>query len=52
MIEQTLAQNGLVSIISHLIFIVITWQVVQSLNFDELFRKKTKYLRRGSLSFF
>ncbi|WP_425454600.1 DUF1146 family protein [Gracilibacillus dipsosauri] len=46
MIEQTLAQNGLVSIISHLIFIVITWQVVQSLNFDELFRKNKVFEAR------
>ncbi|PWU67104.1 DUF1146 family protein [Gracilibacillus dipsosauri] len=44
--EQTLAQNGLVSIISHLIFIVITWQVVQSLNFDELFRKNKVFEAR------
>jgi len=37
--QQTLAQEGLIGILSHLIFIVITWQALQSLNFDELFRK-------------
>ncbi|WP_035722489.1 DUF1146 family protein [Gracilibacillus boraciitolerans] len=36
---QTLAQEGLIGMLSHLIFVIITWQVLQSLNFDELFRK-------------
>lgn len=36
---QTLAQEALISMLSHLIFIIITWRVIQSLNFDQLFRK-------------
>ncbi|WP_163539131.1 DUF1146 family protein [Gracilibacillus sp. YIM 98692] len=36
---QSLAQEAIISMMSHVIFIIITWQVLQSLNFDELFRK-------------
>ncbi|MDX8047623.1 DUF1146 family protein [Gracilibacillus sp. S3-1-1] len=36
---QSLAQEGLIGMLSHIVFIVITWQVIQALNFDELFRK-------------
>lgn len=31
--------QALISIISHLIFIVITWWALQSLNFDQWFKK-------------
>ncbi|ENH96558.1 hypothetical protein J416_10011 [Gracilibacillus halophilus YIM-C55.5] len=37
---QSLAQEAVISLLSHLIFIVITWQVLQSVNFDALFRKQ------------
>ncbi|SFM16277.1 conserved hypothetical integral membrane protein [Gracilibacillus orientalis] len=43
---QTLGQEGLIGMLSHLIFIVITWQVLQALNFDELFRKNKVYEAR------
>ncbi|QGH36334.1 DUF1146 domain-containing protein [Gracilibacillus salitolerans] len=43
---QSLAQEGLIGMLSHLIFIVITWQVLQALNFDELFRKNKVYEAR------
>lgn len=43
---QSLAQEGLISILSHIIFIVITWQVLQSLHFDELFRKNKVFEAR------
>ncbi|UOQ50258.1 DUF1146 family protein [Gracilibacillus caseinilyticus] len=36
---ESLAQDGLIGMLSHLLFIVITWQVLQSLNFDEWFKK-------------
>ncbi|MFD2655768.1 MULTISPECIES: DUF1146 family protein [Gracilibacillus] len=43
---QSLAQEGLIGMLSHLIFIVITWQVLQALNFDELFRKNKVFEAR------
>ncbi|MGN8646394.1 DUF1146 family protein [Gracilibacillus sp. HCP3S3_G5_1] len=43
---QSLAQEGLIGILSHLIFIIITWQVLQAVNFDELFRKNKVYEAR------
>ncbi|GAA0289507.1 putative integral membrane protein (TIGR02327 family) [Gracilibacillus halotolerans] len=36
---HSLAQDGLVGIISHIFFIIVTWQVLQSINFDAIFRK-------------
>ncbi|KAB8126698.1 DUF1146 domain-containing protein [Gracilibacillus oryzae] len=38
MLEQTLLQDSLLGMFSHVFFIVITWMVLQSLNFDQLFR--------------
>ncbi|WP_269410472.1 DUF1146 family protein [Lentibacillus daqui] len=35
----SIGQLAVVSIISHLIFIFITWKVVQTINFDPLIRK-------------
>ncbi|MEW9677017.1 DUF1146 family protein [Lentibacillus sp. L22] len=35
----SIGQLAVVSIISHLIFIFITWKVVQTINFDPLVRK-------------
>ncbi|WP_066188076.1 MULTISPECIES: DUF1146 family protein [Gracilibacillus] len=43
---QTVAQEGLISIISHIIFIVITWRVIQSVNFDDFFRKERVFEAR------
>lgn len=37
--NQFLAQDALISMTSHLIFIVIAWRVIQSINFDAFFRK-------------
>ncbi|WP_407269379.1 DUF1146 family protein [Radiobacillus sp. PE A8.2] len=36
---QTLGQQALVGILSHIIFIVITWQVLQAINIDPIIRK-------------
>nr|WP_179107365.1 DUF1146 family protein [Sediminibacillus massiliensis] len=36
---QSLGQEALVSMVSHLIFIIITWRVLQGLNLDPLIRK-------------
>lgn len=36
---HSLAQDGLIGIVSHIFFIIVTWQVLQSVNFDTLFRK-------------
>nr|WP_211315332.1 DUF1146 family protein [Saliterribacillus persicus] len=43
---QTLAQDAIVSIMSHVIFIIITWQVLQSLNFDDWFKKSKVFEAR------
>ncbi|WP_239584282.1 DUF1146 family protein [Aquibacillus albus] len=36
---QTMGQQALFGMISHIIFIIITWQVVQAVNIDPLLRK-------------
>ncbi|MCT2535097.1 DUF1146 family protein [Aquibacillus koreensis] len=36
---QILGQDALISMLSHIIFIIITWYAIQSVNFDEWFRK-------------
>lgn len=36
---HSLAQDGLIGMVSHIFFIIVTWQVLQSVNFDTLFRK-------------
>ncbi|WP_138420727.1 DUF1146 family protein [Aquibacillus sediminis] len=36
---QQIGQQALLSMISHLIFIIITWQVLQSLRIDPIFKK-------------
>ncbi|WP_093214642.1 DUF1146 family protein [Sediminibacillus albus] len=36
---QSLGQQALVSMISHLIFIIITWRVLQGINLDPLIKK-------------
>ncbi|MFZ3578577.1 DUF1146 family protein [Virgibacillus sp. DJP39] len=35
----SIGQMAIVSMISHLLFIAITWHVMQTINFDPLFRK-------------
>ncbi|RWZ58990.1 DUF1146 domain-containing protein [Halobacillus fulvus] len=37
--DQYFAEEALISMTSHLIFIIITWRVMQSINFDAFFRK-------------
>ncbi|ASN04075.1 DUF1146 family protein [Virgibacillus necropolis] len=34
-----IGQHAIISMISHLIFIAITWRVVQTINFDPIIRK-------------
>ncbi|MFB1051543.1 DUF1146 family protein [Paraliobacillus sp. JSM ZJ581] len=36
---QELAKQALLSMISHIIFIIITWQVIQSVRLDSIFKK-------------
>lgn len=36
---QNLGTQALVNMVSHFIFIIITWQVLQSVRLDELFKK-------------
>ncbi|MDX8361089.1 MULTISPECIES: DUF1146 family protein [Bacillaceae] len=38
--------DALVSILSHLIFITITWWALQSLNFEKLFKKNRVFQAR------
>ncbi len=35
----SISQTAIISMVSHLIFIVITWRVVQAINFEPLIRK-------------
>ncbi|GAB2551762.1 DUF1146 family protein [Gracilibacillus alcaliphilus] len=43
---QIAAQEGLIAMLSHLVFIVITWYILQSINFDALFRKQKVFEAR------
>ncbi|WP_053218102.1 DUF1146 family protein [Virgibacillus senegalensis] len=36
---QSLGQEALISMISHLVFIIITWRVLQGINLDPLLKK-------------
>ncbi|MCZ0703664.1 putative integral membrane protein (TIGR02327 family) [Natronobacillus azotifigens] len=36
---QELGRQALVSIFSHIIFIIITWQVLQAVRYDHIFKK-------------
>ncbi|WP_194709728.1 DUF1146 family protein [Radiobacillus deserti] len=36
---ETIGQQAAISIISHIIFIIFTWRVFQSVNFEPMFRK-------------
>ncbi|MBA2175282.1 DUF1146 domain-containing protein [Halobacillus locisalis] len=49
--EQYFAEEALLSMTSHLIFIVITWRVVQSINFDAFFRKHRVFEARVFIIF-
>ncbi|WP_079528263.1 DUF1146 family protein [Halobacillus hunanensis] len=37
--DQFLLQDALLSMTSHIIFIIITWKVLQAVNLDAFFRK-------------
>ncbi|WP_186576603.1 DUF1146 family protein [Aquibacillus kalidii] len=43
---QTLAQDALLSIFSHILFIIITWRAIQSVNFDALIHKSRVFEAR------
>ncbi|MYL49490.1 DUF1146 domain-containing protein [Halobacillus litoralis] len=47
--EQYFAEEAILSMTSHLIFIIITWRVLQSINFDALFRKNKVFEARALL---
>lgn len=49
--NQFLAQDALISMTSHLIFIVIAWRVIQSINFDAFFRKHRVFEARVFIVF-
>lgn len=40
---QELAKQALLSMISHIIFIIITWQVIQSIRLDPIFKKNRTF---------
>ncbi|ELK49056.1 DUF1146 family protein [Halobacillus sp. ACCC02827] len=44
--EQYFAEEAILSMTSHLIFIIITWRVLQSVNFDSLFRRNKVFEAR------
>ncbi|CDQ18840.1 conserved hypothetical integral membrane protein [Halobacillus karajensis] len=47
--EQYFAEEAILSMTSHLIFIIITWRVLQSVNFDAFFRKNRVFEARALL---
>ncbi|GEN54751.1 DUF1146 family protein [Halobacillus litoralis] len=47
--EQYFAEEAILSMTSHLIFIIITWRVLQSINFDAFFRKNKVFEARALL---
>ncbi|MBN8235010.1 DUF1146 domain-containing protein [Halobacillus kuroshimensis] len=47
--EQYFAEEALMSMTSHLIFIIITWRALQSVNFDAFFRKNRVFEARALL---
>ncbi|KHE68449.1 DUF1146 family protein [Halobacillus sp. BBL2006] len=49
--DQYFAEEAILSMTSHLIFIVITWRVLQSVNFDAFFRKNRVFEARILLIF-
>lgn len=40
---QDLAKEALISMVSHIIFIIITWQVLQSVRLDPIFKKMRSF---------
>nr|WP_226036365.1 DUF1146 family protein [Aquibacillus saliphilus] len=48
---QTLGQTALISMISHIIFIIITWQVLQAVKIDPLLKKERVFEARILLIF-
>ena len=36
---DSIGQNAIISMVSHLVFIAITWRVVSTINFDPIIRK-------------
>ena len=36
---QSLGYNALLGMISHIVFIIITWKVIQSIRIEEIFKK-------------
>ncbi|WP_226581400.1 DUF1146 family protein [Halobacillus litoralis] len=47
--EQYFAEEAVLSMTSHLIFIIITWRVLQSVNFDAFLRKNRVFEARALL---
>ncbi|MEC3884185.1 DUF1146 family protein [Halobacillus sp. HZG1] len=47
--EQYFAEEAILSMTSHLIFIIIAWRVLQSINFDAFFRKNKVFEARALL---
>nr|WP_153737694.1 DUF1146 family protein [Aquibacillus halophilus] len=48
---QTLGQIALISMISHIIFIIITWQVLQAVKIDPLLKKSRVFEARVLMIF-
>lgn len=47
--DQYFAEEALMSMTSHLIFIIITWRVLQAVNFDAFFKKNRVFEARALL---
>ena len=49
--DQYFAEEAILSMTSHIIFIIITWRVLQSVNFDAFFRKHRVFEARVLIIF-
>ncbi|MFZ0474763.1 MAG: DUF1146 family protein, partial [Halobacillus sp.] len=49
--DQYFAEEAILSMTSHIIFIIITWRVLQSVNFDAFFRKQRVFEARVLIIF-
>lgn len=48
---QSIAVQGLISMVSHIIFIIITWRLLQEVRFEGIFKKSKVFEARLFLIF-
>ncbi|MEQ6376981.1 DUF1146 family protein [Bacillaceae bacterium S4-13-58] len=48
---QSIAVQGLISMVSHIVFIIITWRLLQEIRFEGIFKKSKVFEARLFLIF-